>query len=635
MPKKSSLREVLDLSALSEEDKAKLLVNETKAKRGFGLSAISIKDSVDSRTNQEIKSSEAASESEEVQPSEPSLSSPETEDEEIDEPQVEDSDEAVDMSALQSIVQQAIEQNLAPLQEQVNSTQSELTAEKTRSEKLEAELEAARKQVAEATKANQAVENLSRLLGKPAKAETPMDVPNFNKTSPNADRLSGRLAEFMQERDSSGVYFRQSNKGNYIPSYDTSRVDAYVVENGLHNKASRGYRELMNEMTEWGKKHGLFTGNKLISQGEMRAATTGANIPGGFLEVLSSIMRVSARPGLVFWQFPKTIHRYDRGYGEVIDIPRSAYPDVATDSTDRLLSGSGTYVPIDNSNTNVRTGIVQMQLQEYGRGRPGAPPIAIPRFVSEFSMISLMNILQRDLFYDYYNFEDLIVREQWRPTSATLYSTGTGTNTTLVANAAAVAAGGTMTKDLLRSLFLDMSSNKVVPLPDGNYGIVMSYRSFKQLKDSYDQYWETNTPEQIRALTNMMMTDYPAGENIEVSGYQGLHENIHVWVTNAFSDGAVDSVEVFSETDGQSGTTTFRTSYLFGGDTIGRGIGGAGAQILYDEKTDFGRVDRAIWHCYEAHAPLDVDPTGYNDTSNVPQELRVKKVRTSDVVVTA
>jgi hypothetical protein len=77
-----------------------------------------------------------------------------------------------------------------------------------------------------------------------------------------------------------------------------------------------------------------------------------------------------------------------------------------------------------------------------------------------------------------------------------------------------------------------------------------------------------------------------------------------------------------------------RTSYAFGGMASGRGIGGSGVQILFDEKTDFGRMDRAIWQSYEAHGPLDVDATGYNDTSDIPQETRVFKVNTFDVALT-
>jgi hypothetical protein len=155
-----------------------------------------------------------------------------------------------------------------------------------------------------------------------------------------------------------------------------------------------------------------------------------------------------------------------------------------------------------------------------------------------------------------------------------------------------------------------------------------------QLKNDMDKYWQVATVDQVRELTNMMLSDYPSGEDIRIEGYQGLYEGFHIWSTNSFANGAAGTEGVANETNGDSGTSVVRTSYAFGGFASGRGIGGSGVQILFDEKTDFGRVDRAIWQSYEAHGPLDVDATGYSDTSDVPQETRVFQVRTFDVATT-
>ncbi|NET97611.1 hypothetical protein, partial [Okeania sp. SIO1H2] len=199
--------------------------------------------------------------------------------------------------------------------------------------------------------------------------------------------------------------------------------------------------------------------------------------------------------------------------------------------------------------------------------------------------------------------------------------------------AASVAADGTMSDDLLGELYTWFVENRVVPLPDGNYGLVLCPRQVKQLKASLDNDWEAPTPEALEALSNMMLADYPNGEDLRVSGYLGQVENFHIWSTNVFGVGTAGAEGVTSETDGQSGTTTFREGYAFGGATVGRAIGGSGVQILYDANRDFGRIDRAIWHSYEDFGPLDVDPTGYSDTSTVPQELRVAKIRTADAAV--
>lgn len=650
---KSPLKTVLDLTKVSEEDQAKLGINLNKsAAAGTGFAAsLRVQDSTETRTSETLATSEQAPVSpiptEEIVLQEQSSTVTQSATQESPtEPQEQSSASSsapdpapqFDPSVLQSLVQQAVSQNIAPLQQQLTATQA-------RNQELEQQLATAHQQVEQAQAANTAVENLSRLLGRAATPqpgqESPVAMPNVNtQTSTKSDVLTGMLAEYLQERDSSGLMYRSTKKGGLIPVFDSTRVDRFALEHQWHKKYSQGYRTLMNELTELGKRNGLFRGSAAMTPDQAKAATTGGNIPGGFLDTLSSIMRVSARPGLIFWQFAVTIHRFDRGLGERVDIPRARYPDILTDSTQRLLSGSGTYIPIDSSNAPVQTGFVQLQLQEWGRGRPEAPPLAIPTFVEAYSMISLMPILERDLFFDYYNFEDLIIREQWKPTTAVFYHNGV--EGALVTTAAEVVTGGLCTRKFLRKLHTWFHEQRIVPLPDGCYGLVLVPRQIEQLKESLADEWEPPTKEDVAELTNMMMSQYPSGENLQIEGYMGKYEQFHIWTTNAFgvaNSGLTTNYDqpgkegVAQETDGATNTTTFRQGYAFGGATTGRGIGGAGVQILYDEKTDFGRNERAIWHCYEAHAPLDVDPTGYGDNSEVPQELRVVKIRTADEAV--
>ena len=535
----------------------------------------------------------------------------------------EPTERTIPLSQVQELVTQTVTSALQPIQQQLVESQ-------TRNQELETQLNAANIQLETARQSTAAVNSLNQLLGRSATPQQGMEFPNTNlNTSPNGDRYTGLLGEYMQERNLSGVVYGRTRRGRPVPAYDTTRVDRFVIEKGLYNPLSVNYRTVMQELTEMGKKHGLFQGKARRTEAEVKSATTAGNIPGGFLEILSSMMRVSERPGLVFWQFAKTIHNFEAGYGELVDIPRARYPDVATNSNQRLLSGSGTYTRISDNNETVQTGIAQLRLQEYGRGRPEAPPIAIPTFVSAYSMISLMPILQRDLWYDYYNWEDLIIREQWQPTTQVFYNNGDN----LASTAAAVVTGGTLTRKFLGKLYTWFASNRVVPMPDGCYGLVVGPEAVNQLKDDMDKYWQVPTEAELLALTNMMLLGYPNGENLKISGYVGKVQGFHIWTTNSFMVGAPGSEGVFSETDGTAGTSIFREGYAFGDATAGRGIGGAGAQILYDDNRDFDRLERAIWLTYEGHAPLDVDPTGYNDTQEVPQELRVARVRIADEAV--
>ena len=641
-----NLRTIIALDNLSEEEKLKLEMNLTKAAssdthRGFSTAlknagfsgSLRIQDSLEKR-NVPLETEAVEEEVEEVVKEEVVESQVEEVVEEIQEPEVktepisaeveksapvEPAQPVITPELLQQFISQSVEKAIQPLQ-------SELDKAQQKAQKLEQEL-------ASAKQSEDVLAGLGKLLGKsePTKSEkSSMQMPNVNKlTSVHSDRIEGRLAEFMSVRDSSGVQYRQTPKG-LVPMYPTYSLDSWMSELQRDRKAYKHFLEV--ELTEFGKKHGLFRGNKMITEGERRAATTSADIPGGFLEVLSSIMRVNARPGLVFWQFPTTVHQYDRGEGDTIQIPRAAYPAIATASTERLLSGGSTYVPIDNSNQRVRTGVVRMTLNEYGRGRSEAPPISIPTFVEQYSMLPLMTILQRDLFYDYYNWEDLIIREQWRPTSKVYYNN----DDEIVTTAASVGKGGQMTRKFLGAVYTQMANDRVIPLPDGNYGLVTNPTAIRQLKNSLDQYWLAPSESEVQALTNMLLMDYPNGEDLKINNYRGLYEGFHIFETNSFANGGTGTEGVLNESVNSGGTVTtgtMRTSYAFGYAASGRAIGGTGVQILFDEKTDFGRIDRAIWQSYESHGPLDVDATGYSDTSDVPQETRVFKVNTSDQLI--
>ena len=76
-----------------------------------------------------------------------------------------------------------------------------------------------------------------------------------------------------------------------------------------------------------------------------------------------------------------------------------------------------------------------------------------------------------------------------------------------------------------------------------------------------------------------------------------------------------------------AGSATTRSNYAFGSDTIGRCVG-TEMEIRRDTNDDFGRVGRYIWRSEEGFVAMDVDPTGYSDSSAVPQQLRVLDVRT-------
>ena len=491
---------------------------------------------------------------------------------------------------------------------------------------LKQEVEAAKQAAEEKQSQAQLFEDLSKLVGKGADEIKMPGVNTLLKTG--RDKLDGLIGEAMSVRESCSPAYRRSEQyGSAIPVYDASELDHWVAE---QMQERGGKRTLLKEMDRWAKAHGLFQGNRITQD-----ATTGADVPGGFLEILSSVMRMSNRPGYVFWQLPTTVHNFGRGEGEVVKVPRNRYPTRPTDPDDRLLSGSGTYVRIDSGNVPVTTGVENFILKEYGRGRPDAPPIAVPTFVGYNSMIDLYPLLESNLLYDYFAWEDLIIRQPLGQASTVLYNNGGD----LAVTAATVASDGQMSREFLGEIYTAMSLAETVPLdPEGNYGIVLNTKARGQFKKSLDSDWEAPSPEELERLTNLMLAQYPQGENLQISGYLGNYEGFHIWSSNAFASGpaATDPlVEVETTTAASATNATFRESFAFGGGALGRAVGGTGMQIVFDETTDFGRNQRAIWHCYEAHGALDVDPDLSPAGTAVPQEQRVWRIRTSDTALVA
>ncbi len=176
-----------------------------------------------------------------------------------------------------------------------------------------------------------------------------------------------------------------------------------------------------------------------------------------------------------------------------------------------------------------------------------------------------------------------------------------------------------------------MQGNLTPTLPDGCYFLALHTKALAQLQNDFDKYWNPPTPNDLQQFVNMFNYSMYEGDSARVSGYHGQHCNFHIFATNSFSLGAPGTEGVQTETLGVGATTT-RTSYAAGIDTIGRGIG-TPMQIRKDTNDDFQRLGRYIWRSEEGFVAMDVDPVGYNDTSTVPQQLRVFQVRTTDVEV--
>lgn len=513
---------------------------------------------------------------------------------------------ALTQDQLSVVVQNAIAQALKPGEEKITALQQQVDAA---SAKAEADKAAVVDELNRTKQERDKLADVFKLMGNP----NPVQMPSINiNTRVNSDSPQGSVAELQQIRDRAAKIQKMTAGGSAYIAVDNSEIKRYVK---THKQ------QLIQDLESWGKAHGLLQGQRRISTD---AATTAANIPGGFLEHLSAIMRENNRPGFIFWQFPVTRIEFDKGMGDTIKIPRAAYLPAITNPDDRLLSGNGTYSYIDNTSQNIQTGVVSVTLQEWGLGKnSNYPPVGIPAFVQAYSMIDLMQILERNLQHDYWTWEDTKIRSLWRSTSRVVYNK----KGSVVTSAADVGAGdgGTLSENFLNSTYGYLRSLQIPTYRDGCYGLAVNTLSLVQLKNDLGAKYAPPTAATLQELTNILNPNViGSGEVDKVTGYAGKWMNFHVFETNAFGCGAPGTEGVQLETIG-GGSHITRSSYAFGADTIGRGIGSE-MEIRRDNNDDFGRMNRWIWKAEEGFCQLDCCPDPA-DTSPVPQQLRVIEIR--------
>lgn len=510
---------------------------------------------------------------------------------------------------LKTILTNAVAAAVEPLNARLDSVTEENKALAAKLAEADSKVEETKTQLDEAAVKASILEDLGKLFGKSVDA-----VPMVNRTvTSKSDKPEGILKEYFQEVDRAPKMRKITDQGDIVVAKDNAVLKQLVRE----NKA-----QLIKDLESYGKANGLLQGTRVTD-----AATIGSDIPGGFLDVLSSIMRTNNRPGFIFHQFVDTSYDFAKSAGDNIRVPRAAFLPTAQTSDDRLLSGAGVYYNIDSGNQNLATGTVSVMLREYGLGKNSQyPPVAIPQFVSAYSMIDLMSILERNLQYDYFWFEDRAIRELWIPTSRTVYNK----NGVIATSAASLAANdvGTMTYKFLVALYAYMRQLQIPTYADGSYGLALHSVASGQLKqDLSSAFFRVQSSAELEELTSIMNPTLQ-GEVDKIQGFVGKIAGFLIFESNATSLGAAGTEGTRNETIASSSRQT-RTSYAFGANTAARGIG-TPFELRTDTNDNFGRIKRMSWISHEGYAPLDIDPTGYNDSSAVPQQLRVLDVRTVD-----
>jgi len=538
---------------------------------------------------------------------------------------------AVELKAKELEIEKTLqERDLAHQQEleSYKATLEALTAKTSEQiESIQSELKQTNTKLKDAKIAEKRMAEVFKLHGNPnpvVQAKTPaLNV----LTSTTSDRMVGAFAEFEAIKQKSVAVLKRSSLGNAYMMNDFREADKFAAENR---------DSLIKDLEAFAKKNGLLQGLNPSPEIVKQASTQASDISGAFLDSLSSIIRTTHRARFVFWQFAQTEFNYLKGEGSNVLVPRVAYSAASSNPADWELSGSGSFVTLDNTLQQISSGTVPITLKEYGLGKPSTvnQPVSLPSFVLAYSMLDLMNLLERNLGQSYAYFEDLKIRSLYAGTSVKLYNNNSNVATagSSVAVSTTANPSGVLSKEFLIQLYAYMLGRQVESFADGCYALVLHPTAAAQFLNSLAGLYRIASKDEIEGMTSILNPGVVQPVNgSRVPGYIGTYYNFHIFQSNAFSVGIAGTEGVQTETIGATSNVLTRTSYAFGNAAVGRGVG-TPFEIRKNEVTNYNRINSFIWRSEEGFAALDVDPTGYSDSSTVPQQLRVFQIRTTDTL---
>jgi len=198
-----------------------------------------------------------------------------------------------------------------------------------------------------------------------------VNKPNYNPTNvSHTGKDAIREMERILSFDTTKTTLAHPYTGQLIEVFEQNQIDKFVRKNfsaccdGIESKL---------------KKLGFLQGKRID------APTTQASIPPMYLEMLSSLVRVTQMSQFVMHQFANNVPALGYNMGDTVQIPRSDFAATSTNPDDWLLDPS---VALSNDNQPVMMGHVKAVLNEYGMGKAGTNllPIAVPQFIMATSI---------------------------------------------------------------------------------------------------------------------------------------------------------------------------------------------------------------------------------------------------------
>lgn len=314
---------------------------------------------------------------------------------------------------------------------------------------VNAQLKTARDDLVQMTQQKDGLEKVFQVIGKPSVVHVPG----------RGDRVGGLAADFVTACDSAkSAIWTNKQTGQQVVQRDMSQARSL-----FHSDRS----QLRRDMEQFAKDNGfLQAGSKIATD----AATIRADILPALLDYLSMTMRETHLGRYVYWQFPFYELELGKGPLDTIQVSRLRWITEPTSVADRTLTP---IVNLTSNRQNLAIGQISIVLQErgLGSGNPASSqPVAIPEFLTAYSMVNLENAVGRVLGHDYEVFEDIAIRSRYASTTRVVYNNRQSVTT----NPLLLTAGsdGTTTENFLNEFYAYLSGLFIPTLDDGCYTLL-------------------------------------------------------------------------------------------------------------------------------------------------------------------
>lgn len=347
---------------------------------------------------------------------------------------------------------------------------------------------------------------------------------------------------------------------------------------------------------------------------DTQAMTLASDIPSIAFQYLSSFIRQSHFPDLVWNQFANQAVELGRKPGLNIAVPRYPYMARPTSLADRQLT-PGT--SITNEVNPVSELFATITLLELGLGKDAAnAPLGFSTFINAYSLVNLESLIERNLGRDFAVTRDLFIVTRFMETDRVIYNAGNNITT----DPLQVVPGGkgTLTDTFLINLRAHLKTLQVPTYSDNSYAMVCTPTQIAQ----YMITQNTKNIEPDYDIVSTMLAQ-STGQDFGgvVSGYRGLWHGFHLFEQNSYGVGAPGEMGTQTVTFGTGvGARTCDTALAFGRDAVCWCTGMA-PEIRVSEITDYNRRSALIWTSHQNSGRLDVRNTAAGE------QLRVFNVR--------